>query len=104
MHRKRACPAGTAAGVTFTRYVPGRGADEFGVAIASARSGAPFIEAERRQGREAERAETAIEITYLAPIVSWLSVQPSLQYIVHPGTDAARANATAALLRFEITL
>jgi porin len=91
-------------GVTFAGYIPNRAADEFGIAFASARNGSPYIDSERRQGRNAEPAETAIELTYLAPVRSWLSLQPSLQYVVNPGTDPARGNATVALLRFEITL
>ncbi len=91
-------------GATFSGYVPGRAGDEFGIAIASARNGSPYLASERRQGRAADAAETAIEATYLAKLAPWLSLQPSVQYIVHPGTVPSRNNATAALLRFEVTL
>lgn len=90
-------------GITFAGLFPGRDGDEFGIAIASARNGTPYIESERTQGRDADSAETAIEFTYLAQIASWLTVQPSVQHIVDPGTDPSRSDATAALLRFEVT-
>ncbi len=90
-------------GITFAGLFPRRAGDEFGIAIAAARNGAPYIESERNQGRDADDIETTIEITYLAQLASWLTVQPSVQHVVNPGTDPSRRDATAALLRFEVT-
>ena len=78
--------------------------DEAGIAVASARSGTPYMDAERRQGQPVNRAETTIELSYLGQLSDRLSLQPSLQYVIHPGTDPALRNATAALLRFEVSL
>ena len=46
--------------------------------------------------------ETSIELTYRAPINSWLTVQPDLQYIIHPGYDPAYKNDLVIGVHFEI--
>lgn len=45
-----------------------------------------------------------IELTCIAQLRNWLTLQPSLQYVIKPDTDPQLRNATAALLRFSITL
>ena len=54
-------------------------------------------------GSAASRTETTLEATYLAQIDKALTVQPDLQYVIHPGTDRTRANAWVAQLRFEVS-
>jgi len=34
----------------------------------------------------ASAVETTLELTYLAPITSWLSIQPDVQYVFDPST------------------
>jgi porin len=47
--------------------------------------------------------ETALELTYQAPVTENLSLQPDLQYILHPvGTGVSLPNALGASLRFGI--
>ena len=91
------------AGLNYTGLVPGRSHDVTGLAVASARNGGHF----RRymatvEGTPAEHAETVIEATYLAEVFPWLTVQPDLQYVIHPGTDPALDNALVAGVRVEI--
>jgi porin len=52
----------------------------------------------------AERAETALELTYLVAPAPWLSVQPDLQYVIDPGTDGALDDALVLGLRVQIAL
>jgi len=47
-------------------------------------------------------SETAIELTYLAQVTSWLAIQPDAQYVIHSDTDPHVANATVVQLRFAI--
>jgi len=54
--------------------------------------------------RAARSAETVVELTYLYAARSWLSVQPSLQRIRHPGASPGLRDATVGLLRCEISL
>ena len=68
---------------------------------------------ERRRHINAEQAqlangnvvynyETSFELTYRAILSDWLTVQPSIQYIVHPGFDRALKNDFLFGLHFEM--
>ncbi|MFC5525691.1 carbohydrate porin [Rhodanobacter ginsengisoli] len=90
------------AGLVVAGPLRGRGADEFGVALAIARNGSPY----RRQqapGSPATHAERTVELSYLAQITPRLAVQPDLQYVIHPGTDRSIPNAWVFTLRFEVS-
>ncbi len=76
--------------------------DQVGLAAAMPRNGSHYIASQRAQGSSPRAAETSIELTYLRQIADWLAVQPDLQYVLHPNTDPAVANALAFTLRFEI--
>jgi porin len=86
----------TGAGVKFGGWVPGRDADEFGVAIAAA-----FTSASYRAVTGAAASEVAIEATYRTPLSSWLAVQPSVHYIHRPSADPAIKGALVLGLRAE---
>ena len=92
------------AGLTLTAPFSSRPDDEAGFAIARAANGDAYMESERLAGRAVSRAETVVELTYLMQVSRWLVFQPSLQYIDNPGTDPARPNAAALLLRVEASL
>jgi porin len=91
------------AGLVATAPLSRRPSDEFGAAIAIARNGAGYLDQQRRIGIARTRAETAIEVTYLAQIASWLAVQPDLQYVINPNTDSTVRNGLGFQLRFETT-
>jgi porin len=42
----------------------------------------------------------AWELTYNDNLTTWLSVQPDVQYIIHPDTNPALRNALVAGARF----
>jgi len=72
-----------------------------GLAVAAARNGSHF---ERAQTAGIPAAgETTVELTYLAPIGSWLSVQPDAQYVIHPGGTRVLRNATVLGLRVALS-
>lgn len=84
-------------GVTFNDFwIDG---DGFGLAIAHARNGDPYLAAQENK----ERAETAWELSYLAPVVDHVSAQASLYYIQNPGMEPALDDALVlgARLYFE---
>ena len=93
----------TGGGLTFSGLIPGRNQDEFGIAVAAAHNGNPFIEAQRSQGIRERRSETTLELTYLAQFGSHLAVQPDLQFVMNPNTDPAIKNAVVFMLRFEVS-
>ena len=47
--------------------------------------------------------ETTLELIYLAQISSWLSVQPDVQYVIHPRGTRLLRNATVLGLRVAIS-
>ncbi len=93
-----------AAGLVTSGLFSNRPDDEFGIAINSARNGSRYMNSQVAMMVPVTRAETAIEATYLAQVNSWLAVQPDIQYVVHPGTTAARANATVLQIHFQLML
>jgi porin len=91
------------AGLSYTGLIPGRNHDVTGLAVASARNGGHFRHYQATiEGTPAEHAETVIEATYLAEVFPWLTVQPDLQYVIHPGTEPTLDNALVAGVRVEI--
>lgn len=70
----------------------------FGLAFAQARAGGPLRRTLFPAGR-ARHAETAIELTMAHNLAGWISVQPDVQYIVHPGWDPGLRNALVMGLR-----
>jgi porin len=81
--------------------IPGRASDEIGVAAAIGRNGSHNIRAQERLGVPVDETEIAIEMTWLAQVTGWLAVQPDVQYVVHPGTDARVRNAVVVQVQFE---
>ena len=47
--------------------------------------------------------ETNFELTWRAPITSWLTVQPDIQYWINPGLNPALKNDLLFLVHFEIS-
>lgn len=91
------------AGLTLSGAFPNRPDDEIGLAMAMARNGSRYLEAEQQAGAGVDGAETAVEMTYLAQVQSWLALQPDVQYVVHPNTDPKLRGAAVLQLRFDLT-
>lgn len=92
----------TGGGVDLAGAIPGRPNDEVGIALAMARNGSHFIDLQRRTGQPAGKAETTIELAYLAQLAPWLHIQPDVQYVFNPNTDPRVPNALVGLLRVEL--
>ncbi len=93
----------TGAGAVYVGPLAGRAEDRLGLAVASAFNGDPYQAALRAEGRSVERAEVNLELTYHAPLTSWLAVQADLQVVLNPDTDPALGDALVAILRLEVT-
>lgn len=92
----------TGGGVGLAGVIPGREKDEVGFGMAAARNGSHFVEQQRNLEQRVDRAEVTLELTYLAPITSWLSVQPDLQYVINPNTDPRVRNTLVGLVHVEL--
>ena len=86
--------------MNWTGPLPSRPEDVAGFAVAHARNGDDF----RQANPGLERAETTLEWTYLIPATPWLSVQPDVQYVVDPGMDPTLDNAVIVGFRVQVSL
>lgn len=88
-------------GINYTGLLPGRPKDVFGAAFSFERlgmdlepdSGAPVL----------SHHEHVAELTYLANLNDWFSLQPDFQYIINPGGIGKIPNAFVAGVRFNVT-
>ena len=90
------------AGLAAAGLIPGRPKDEIGIAVAIGRNAYSYMQSQLQQGLPVNRAETAIEATYLAQINDWLAIQPDIQYVVRPNTDPTVKDALVLQLRMEV--
>ncbi len=90
------------AGINYTGLIPGRNQDITGLAVASARNGNSFMKFTKADGNDVEHTETAIELTYRAEVLPWLTLQPDIQYILNPGMDPSLDDALVAGVRMEV--
>ena len=88
------------AGLVTSGWAMMKESDQVGISVAHARNGSHYRRALSAGG--ADRAETSFELSYLTQISKFVSLQPDLQYVVHPNTDPAIANAWVLQLRFEV--
>lgn len=86
-------------GLVFTGMTSGRPKDQIGVSYSTAWTGSKYRLAAFNNGQEATRHESIWELTYRRQVTSWLAVQPDIQYVIHPGTDAQVKHATVLGLR-----
>lgn len=78
--------------------------DELGLALAVAHNSAAFTEQLRAAGAAPLASEATLELSYLAALQPWLSLQVSVQQLIRPNTDPARATARLLQLRLEAAL
>lgn len=89
-------------GVAYKGLLRGRDDDVFalGIAYAKVSSRASDLDRDARAfgapNKPIRDFEAAIELTYRTQLAPWWSVQPDLQYIVHPGGNIANPNSRAA--------
>jgi porin len=90
------------AGVVGSGWGPMKEADQIGIAVAHARNGNHY--ANSPQGTGDRRAETTFELSYLRQLSRAVSLQPDLQYVIHPNTERALSNALVFSIRLELAL
>jgi porin len=88
------------AGVNVEGLIPGRDQDVLGVAAVWAGLSHDFVNAQA-DPKEWDH-EILIEATYKVTLTKWISLQPDLQYIVHPGGTSAVDNALILGVRIDL--
>jgi porin len=89
-------------GLALTAPFTSRSQDVLGLAVAAARNGSHFERAQSAIGIPGA-GESALELTYLTQLSSWLSIQPDLQYVIHPGGTRPLRNAVVPGLKIAIS-
>lgn len=75
---------------------------QIGIAIAVADLGEPYRRLEASAGNVTGARESIVELSYRVNVSDWLTLQPDLQYIRHPGMNPSLDSAWAVGLRFEL--
>jgi len=91
-------------GAVYRGLVRGRSDDLMGLSVAAAHVGRDFRRALRRDGVPTEPWEVAIEWTYRARLLPWLTIQPSVHYVVDPALGPRVRDAVAVAGRVIIGL
>ena len=89
-------------GMSLSPLFDASAGDALGLAIATVRNGRPYLRAQQAQGLPVASTERIYELTYQRTVGAHLTLQPDLQYVVHPDTRADVANALA--FQFEVQL
>lgn len=91
-------------GLNFKGLLPKRGQDLFGIACGYGLFGNDGVNAiQQSQGTALANTTFDIEMTYQAALTPWLSLQPDLQYIIHPRMTQTYPNALVIGLRASVT-
>lgn len=76
--------------------------DVFGFAVAHGRTGGLYRRVQAVAGVPAANGETVYELIYRTPVMHWLALAPSLQFVRNPGADLVTPDAWVVGLRFEL--
>ncbi|MBI3901891.1 MAG: carbohydrate porin [Nitrosomonadales bacterium] len=87
-------------GLRYHGLLDGRDDDIAGIAVTYNHASSKFLQL----NPGAYGNQTQIEATYRMPVKSWFTLQPTLQYFIHPNMDPALKNAWVIGARVEITL
>ena len=90
-------------GLAYTGLIPTRDNDQIGLAVAYGNLSPPQANVFLSRGSSNAGYELLLESTYSAIVNKWLSIQPDLQYVIHPGATGALGNALVVGCRASIT-
>jgi len=91
-------------GLVYTGLLPGRSADEFGVAISTLIFADKFKQQQQARGIPTDDPETLLEVTYKAFVMPGFYLQPDFQYVFNPVLRAGATDTLSVGLRFGINL
>ncbi len=91
------------AGLTYRGIFQSEARDTLALGVAWLDISPRVAAAQRTLGSHAQDYETAVELTYQRALTPWCSIQPDLQYIIHPGGSSELGNALVIGLRTTIT-
>jgi porin len=89
----------TDAGLVYTGLIPMRDSDKLGVAFGYAQMGSQYASLGSSQSLPGVGYEAVTELSYAMQLSPAISVQPDLQYILHPGGTQQYGNALVVGVR-----
>lgn len=89
------------AGLVGNGWVPTRPDSEIGLGVARAENGDKYMAS---VSDAADRNEYSLEFYYRDTVYNGITLQPDIQYVVNPGMEPDRKNATVVGLRADIHL
>jgi porin len=91
-------------GLMYQGLIPGRDLDQTGFGFAIVRNGRHYKDGQRQEGQRVSDQEIALEWSHAIYLSPALTIQPDVQYIIHPNTDPTRNNALVLLMRLQLTM
>ncbi len=95
-------------GLALNGVIEGRESSQLGFGVSKAYIGRDYVQSVINNGQNTRSSEVSFELTYSDKPISWLTVQPDLQYIPNPTLNPVNAgspyfkSATIAMLRVSI--
>jgi porin len=90
-------------GLVYTGLIPGRKADRCGVAFIYGQMSSGYRILAAQQNLPVPSYEAACELTYSIQVTPAVTLQPDLQYVLHPGGTQQYGNALVAGFRATVT-
>ena len=91
-------------GIVYTGFIPTRGKDKIGFALAFAHNSSDYRKLQKLEGNEVKNYELVLEWTYKVELTPWFYLQPNLQYVINPSTEKNIKDAVALGFRFGFNL
>jgi porin len=89
-------------GLVYTGLLDARPGDKLGFSFNENANPESYRQAQVAMGSGVDHYELSFEVTYRAKICDWLTVQPDVQYIIHPYYDPTLKDDLVIGLHFEI--
>jgi porin len=90
-------------GLVYTGLIPGRKADRLGLAFAYGQVSSGYRTLAAQEGLPGASFEAVSELTYSIQVAPAVTLQPDLQYVLHPGGTQQYGNAVVAGFRATVT-
>ena len=90
-------------GLLLSPALPGRENSALSLGVHHAWTSRHFRDALAADGGDPSGGETTVELTYADSVTQYLSLQPDLQWVHHPGADASASDAVVATLRITLS-
>ncbi len=91
-------------GLMYQGLIPGRDLDQTGFGFAMARNGRHYKDGQREEDKRVSDQEIALEWSHAIQFSPAFTIQPDVQYIIHPNTDPTGNNAIVLLMRLQLTV